>query len=74
MPYTLHYPNKDGQPHESHIDTRINMLAVLAPGDHIEGSEFGGKHGEVATEYGLLVLSGYQPDVDIIFQKIEVKG
>jgi hypothetical protein len=47
------------------------MYAVLDPGEHINISEIGGKHGAEETEYGILILSGYQPDVDIIFQKIE---
>ena len=72
LPFILHCVDQDDNTAvESRIDSCVNMYAVLDPGEHINISEIGGKHGAVETEYGILILSGYQPDVDIIFQKIE---
>ena len=71
LPYTLHYQDKDGNPQESLMETCDNMLAVLDQREYADGSDFGGKLGEVLTDYGLLILMGRQSDVDITFERLE---
>ena len=72
LPYTLHYQDKDGNPQEMHIDTCENMFAGLLREETADGSDLGGKNGEVLTEYGLLILANGQSDVDITFQRLEM--
>ena len=70
LPYTLHYQDKDGNPQELHIDTCENMFAGLLQEETADGSDLGGKNGEVLTEYGLLILANGQSNVDITFQRL----